>query len=79
METITTRYEHRTIEAVNLGEHYGGDFILPVGLVLKKTRNGGKYTRYTYAHTYHERFTVEGAKVGVFKITRKVIETEEML
>lgn len=79
METTTTRYEHRTIEAVNLGNHYGGDFILPVGVVLKKTRDGGKYTRYTYEHTYHERFTVDGAKVGVFKITRTVTEKEEML
>lgn len=79
MKTITTRYEHRTIEAVNLGEYYGGDFILPTGLVLKKTKNGAKYTGYTYEHTCHERFGIDAAKVGVFKITRTVIETEEML
>jgi hypothetical protein len=79
METTTTRYEHRTIETVNLGKFYGEDFILPAGIVLKKTKNGGKYTRYTYEHTYHETFNVDGAKVGVFKITRTVTETEEML
>lgn len=79
METITTRYEHRTIEPVNLGKHYGEDFILRAGVVLKKTKTACKYTRYTYEHTYHERFGVDGAKVGVFKITRTVTETEEML
>ena len=79
MEMITTRYEHRTIEAVNLGKHYGEDFILPAGIVLKKTKTAGKYIDYTYVHGYHERFAVKGEKVGVFKITRTVTEKEEMV
>jgi len=79
MEMTTTRYEHRTIEAVNLGKHYGEDLIIPAGVVLKKTKTAGKFRDYTYEHTYHERFDVIGAKVGVFKITRTVTETEEAL
>ena len=79
MEMTTTRYEHRTIETVDLGKFYGEDFILRAGIVLKKTKTAGKFRNYTYVHGYHERFDVDGAKVGVFKITRTITETEEAL
>jgi hypothetical protein len=79
MTTTTTRYEHRLTEAHNAGEHYCGDLIIPAGLVLEKTRTPNRYRNYIYKHTMHEIFDVPTEKVGVFKITRTVTETEEML
>jgi len=48
-------------------------------LVLEKTRTPNRFRHYAYKHTMHEIFDVPTEKVGVFKITRTVTETEEML
>ena len=77
--TTTTRYEHRTITEHNAGPHYGGDMIIPAGIILKKTKTAGKFTYYNYVHTMHYVYEVPAEKVGVFKITRTVTETEEAL
>ena len=78
-ETVTVRYEHRVIAEHNAGDWYGTDVIFNVGEVLKKTKGPGKYEYYPVTLAHGADAIVPAEKVGVFKITRLVTETEELV
>ena len=79
MEMITVRHEHRLIEETNLGKWYGKDFILPAGYIIRKSKGGNKLRFYSLTWAHGVAFDVPVEKVGVFKITRTVTETEKMI
>ena len=79
MEMITVRHEHRLIEETNLGKWYGKDFVLPAGYIIRKSRGGNKLRFYSLTWAHGVAFDVPVEKVGVFKITRTVTETEKMI
>lgn len=79
METITVRYEHRVITEHNAGDWYGQDYIIKVGTVLEKTKTPNKRRDYAVCQGHGVYFGVPAEKVGVYKITRTVKETEEMI
>ena len=74
---ITVRYEHRLIEETNLGDWYGKDLILPAGYIIHKSKNANKLRFYGLTMAHGAGLDVPTEKVGVFKITRTVTETEE--
>lgn len=77
--TTTVRFEHRVITEHNAGDWYGTDIIFKVGEVLKKTTTPGKYRDYGTTLGHGAGADIPAEKVGVFKITRVVTETEEAL
>ena len=79
LETFTVRYEHRVTVEHNGGDWYGTDVIFKVGEVLKKTKGPGKYKYYGKDLAHGAGVDIPAEKVGVFKITRLVTETEELV
>ena len=77
--TTTERYEHRAIEDHNCGPWYGGDYIIKAGTLLEKTKTPHKRRDYAVCQGHGVYMAIPAEKVGVYKITRTVTETTQLL